>query len=128
MSNVSESTTERDSRWWLLLLPTLVLYLGLFVTNVANPDPTVSLGDLLTSVVPSWLALPLGLAFFVAFAAPATVAIAVHFDRKFVAAVSDWEPRSEYVLVGFLSWVHAGVGSVALLWYLYQRHEYVGTP
>jgi hypothetical protein len=58
--------------------------------------------------------------------APAIVATAVHFDRHYVASVSDWEPDAGYVLLGITLWL--GVGVLLGYWYLYKRRQHVGTP
>ncbi len=58
--------------------------------------------------------------------APAIVAIGIHFDRRYVASVSEWEPRSEYLLLGITMWF--GIGIPFGLLYLYRRHKYVGVP
>ncbi|NEU56018.1 hypothetical protein FXF75_04360 [Halorussus sp. MSC15.2] len=92
----------------------LAVFAGLFLGNQTALTVPPSL---------EWVQFPLSI---VALTAPAVVAIAVHFDRKFVAAVSDWEPRSEYVLLGVAMWVGIGVPLAAL--YLYRRRQYVGVP
>lgn len=112
-----------ESHWWILLLPSLLLSisatLGLSVSAIAfRLEPSSTL-----SYLPPLVGLVLALAYFTA---PAVVAVGIHFDRRFIASVSEWEPRSEYVLLGIAMWF--GIGIPFSLLYLYRRHKYVGVP
>ncbi|MFC4447881.1 hypothetical protein [Halorussus aquaticus] len=108
------TTTDTAAWWWTLVALNLAVFAALFVRN-----------ETALAIPPSleWVQFLLGT---VALTAPAVVAIAVHFDRKFVAAVSDWNPRSEYILLGVAMWVGIGVPLAVL--YLYRRRQYVGVP
>ncbi|WP_266078134.1 hypothetical protein [Haladaptatus caseinilyticus] len=119
-SNVRSSVTatEKGSRWWLLILPGLVTTIGTAVTSAVFDTSVAAL-----SVLPAPIRFVFGVAVLTA---PAIVAIGIHFDRQYVASVSSWEPRSEYVLLGIAMWF--GVGIPFGLLYLYRRHEYVGVP
>jgi len=49
--------------------------------------------------------------------------VAFHFDRKYVRAVSDWDPSVNYY------WMAVPVPGMAVTaYYIYQRHERVGEP
>ncbi len=118
-SHASPTTaTGRDSRWWLLIIPGLATTLATAVSSVVFGVPAINISSLSEP-----LALVVGLTVLTT---PAVVAIGIHFDRKYVASVSEWEPRSEYVLLGIAMWFGFGI-PLALL-YLYRRHEYVGVP
>ncbi|SIR25655.1 hypothetical protein SAMN05421858_2012 [Haladaptatus litoreus] len=114
----STTTTQKGSHWWLLVLPGLVATLITAVTSaVFGVSPT------LTSTVPAPIKFVFGAAVLTA---PALVAIGIHFDRKYVASVSAWKPRSEYILLGIAMWF--GIGIPLALLYLFRRHKYVGVP
>lgn len=108
----SAETTENGSWWWTLLLPSLVTAL------VWAVPPALSFSSL--PPVAGFIGMAVMLT------APAFVAVGIHFDRKYVASVSDWEPRSEYVLLGVA--MLTGIGILFALLYLYRRHRYVGVP
>ncbi|KZN23508.1 hypothetical protein A4G99_11375 [Haladaptatus sp. R4] len=117
------STSDHESHWWILLLPGLI---SAFIATVAlgvagfvlHSEPPLSV-----STLPAPITFVLGLALLTA---PAAVAIGIHFDRKYVASVSEWKPRSEYVLLGVAMWF--GIGIPFALLYLYRRHQYLGIP
>ena len=100
--------------WWVVVAVNLVAFVAVFVLNETRLTVLPSLG---------WIRF---VGAVVVLTAPAVVAIAVHFDRKYVAAVSDWKPRSEYVLLGLLMWF--GVGVPLALLYLSRRRDRVGVP
>lgn len=100
--------------WWTVVAANSVAFVVLFFLNESD------LG------VPVWSEGIVFILSIVVLTAPAVVAISVHFDRKYVVAVSDWEPRSEYILLGLTMWLGFGV-PIAVL-YLYRRHKYVGVP
>ena len=110
----SEPTPDTADWWWVAVAANLVAFVVLFVLNEIRSAVPPTLGR---------LRLVVGI---VVLTAPAVVAIAVHFDRRYVAAVSDWEPRSEYILLGLLMWF--GVGVPLALLYLARRRSRVGTP
>ena len=100
--------------WWTVVAANLAAFVAVFVLNE---------GLLAVPPVLAEVRIPAGL---VVLTAPATVALAVHLDRTYLATVSDWEPRSEYVLLGLAMWAGVGVPLAAL--YLARRRKYVGTP
>lgn len=51
--------------------------------------------------------------------------IAVHFDRRYVTANSDWNPSKLYYLVGFPDGV---LSTLLAVIYLYKRHHHIGLP
>ncbi len=110
--NSSGTSTERRSHWWVLLLPSLVTAL------VWAVPPALSFSSL--PPVAGFIGM------VVMLTAPAVVAVGIHFDRKYVASMSDWEPRSEYILLGVA--MLFGIGIPFALLYLYRRHQYVGVP
>ncbi|GKZ12764.1 hypothetical protein [Haladaptatus sp. T7] len=122
-TTVRSAATNTESHWWILLLPSLLLSvsatLGLSVSAIAfRLEPSSTL-----SYLPPLVGLVLALAYFTA---PAAVAVGIHFDRRYIASVSEWEPRSEYTLLGLAMWF--GIGIPLGLLYLYRRHKYVGVP
>ncbi|WP_049969933.1 hypothetical protein [Haladaptatus cibarius] len=124
-SNVRSTApaADRESGWWLLILP------GLVMTIAAAMYQFFSSMAFSSAVVESLPSLPAPVTFIVMVSiltAPALVAIGIHFDRKYVASVSAWEPRSEYILLGIAMWF--GIGIPLALLYLFRRHKYVGVP
>ena len=108
----SSTTTEKGSRWWTLLLPSMITAL------VWALPPALSFSSL--PPVVGFIGM------VVMLTSPAVVAVGIHFDRKYVASVSEWEPCSEYILLGVA--MLAGIGIPFALLYLYRRHRYVGVP
>ncbi|GAA0228622.1 hypothetical protein [Haladaptatus pallidirubidus] len=114
----SATATEKESGWWLLILPGLVTTTAVAVTSFVFGTSSSALASL-----PAPITFIFGISVLTA---PALVAIGVHFDRKYVASVSAWEPRSEYILLGIAMWF--GIGIPLGLLYLFRRHKYVGVP
>lgn len=110
----AESRPDIAEWWWTPIALNLAIFAATFLVTETSLD------------LPAWFAPVKFLVGPVVLTAPAVVAIAVHFDRRYVAAVSDWEPRSAYVLLGLAMW--ADIGILLAVLYLYRRHEYVGTP
>jgi hypothetical protein len=113
-SSPKHSTSDTAGWWWTLVAVNLAVFVAVFVGN----EIALSL--------PAWLEPAKFFVGVIAVTAPAVVAVAVHFDRRYVSTVSDWEPRSEYILLGLAMWVGIGVPLAVL--YLYRRHERVGVP
>lgn len=122
-STVAQTQPATSGKWWLVLLFEVVAGL-VFVTGVGAwvidvgfrlaPGPVASQvagGPVAASYIV--FVIPLHLL------APA----AVYFDRKYVAAVSEWTPSRLY----YLTFV-TGLGDVLAVVYLLQRHRYLGTP
>lgn len=113
-SNVGDEDAPVSGNWWWIIASQPVGYLLLFVMSVAYallPVPFMS-----PFPVPYVL---IGLLWLLKFVAP----VAVYFDRKYVAAVSDWSPSLAYYLVILPV---AGVLLAAI--YVYERHEHAGVP
>ncbi len=73
----SATTTEKGSRWWTLLLPSMITAL------VWAVPPALSFSSL--PPVVGFIGM------VVMLTSPAVVAVGIHFDRKYVASVSEWE-------------------------------------
>ena len=103
-----------SDKWWWIIASQPVGYLLLFAMSVAYtllPIPFMS-----PFPVPYVL---IGLLWLLSFVAP----VAVYFDRKYVAAVSDWSPSLAYYLV-----ILPAFGVLLAAIYAYERHQYVGVP
>lgn len=125
-STADQRQPTASGRWWLVLLLEVVAGL-LFVTGVG--------GWLIEGVFQLVVAPPVGspggvpggsqTLSYVIFVIPLHVLApaAVYFDRKYVAAVSEWTPSRLY----YLAFV-TGLGDLLAIVYLFQRHRYLGTP
>lgn len=101
-----------SDKWWWLIAAQPVGFLLLFALSVAYallPVPFMS-------PFPAPYVL-IGLIWLLKFVGP----VAVYFDRKYVAAVSDWSPSLAYYLV-----ILPVAGLLLAAIYVYQRHEHVG--
>ena len=115
---ISDATILSGNKWWLIILLDIVIIGGVYIFALLN----------------SFLGFPLALGKFSLFTAGMVasfpfaifVAVAVHFDRKYVTSVSEWNPKGMYYLIGLFAAV--GVGIVLGIAYLYNRHRFVGVP
>lgn len=114
MEDSALSVWLRGKGWVPLLLLALInhLFLTILVAGVA-----IELQD------PAYAALTrifLGLIFPVAVFA----ILGLYYDRRYVAAVSEWSPSPWY----FLMFLVPLVGYLITALYLFRRHKQVGTP
>lgn len=101
-----------SDKWWILVAVQPVWFLLLLVVGlVSTAMQTAIFSDIAYPMVLVGIVLLL------------LCPVGVHFDRKYVAAVSDWRPSLAYYLT-FASVVGALLAAI----YVYERHEYVGVP
>lgn len=98
-------TTVSDS-WWVGVLLGTVAWIVLFGLASANANLGAAGGFAILVV---WVGLPL----------------AAYFDAQYVRANSDWNPETVLWIVLLLVWI---VNVPAGAFYLYRRHEALGTP
>lgn len=98
------------NKWWVpVAILATIIPLGMFISVLYPPDATLGI-----ILIPITLLGGVLLLF-----SP----IAVYFDRKYIAKVSDWEPSDWYY------WMFVPPLSLVLPYvYLYNRHKYVDTP
>ena len=114
MTDAAELASDGDlptARWWLPIGGLVVLFLlqGV-VVSVLPPDP-LSQAPVMGPLVAVGLVLQV------------LSPLCVHRDRRYVMAVSAWEPSAWYY------WMILPPLSVVLApLYLYRRHQHVGVP
>lgn len=120
-------TRSTRANWWLVIAVRAASFLAwvlpLAVLNVYQSSPlNLVYIPSLNAIFGAWsLVLFGGIVYLI----PLLSGVAFYFDRKYVAAASDWTPSLLYYLMALPSLVTTDVLSLI---YLYQRHRYVGTP
>lgn len=143
-SSTPTATTVDESRWWywiaaypiysLLAIPLALLAVVLFAsvgaaTAPAGPDPQV-VGPAMFGVV----ALVVGIGAIYALLGlvlTLLLPVALYVDAtELTESAVDWSPDPIlYGLIGLLNFLAAPVvGIIVAVYYLYRRHEHVGTP
>lgn len=117
-----ETDTEQSgsSKWWIpifLLALTLPVAFALFiVVELLTPYLVMESGSPHQYIFYALIAL----GWLLTFISP----LAVHFDRKYVASVSEWTPSKLYYLMIIPSLVNV----ILAIAYSYNRHKHVGVP
>ena len=109
---VHRGSAPVSDKWWVLVAVSPIWFLLLLVIGlISTAAQTAIFSDIAYPMV------LVGIVLLV------LCPIGVHFDRKYVAEVSDWRPSLAYYLT-FASVVGALLAAI----YVYERHEHVGVP
>lgn len=118
LANSRESAPAASGNWWklivLLAVPSLVLTFLSLASQVTGDWIWSRFGDAFWLVGLRWIDVVLSL----------MVPVAVYFDRRFLAFVSEWQPSRLY----YLMVVPVSVSTILAIVYIYKRHKYVGVP
>jgi uncharacterized membrane protein HdeD (DUF308 family) len=110
-SAATEGETLPPSRWWLPIGGIVAIMLVQGVASALLPPDPATLAPVMVPTAVVGLALLLGSPLW------------VHRDRRYVTAVSDWEPS------GWYYWMILPPLTVVLApLYLLRRHQHVGVP
>lgn len=112
-----------SNRWWIPIAAVLLLSVAAFILGFGMLF-LAQLG-LHTHVIMDVVTDALLASIIIGFILIWVAVLALHFDRKYIAHVSEWNPSALYFTMFILP---LGFGQLVMIAYLYNRHKYVGVP